>query len=376
MQELRKAGYQVAGIGKLELHKSELDYGEKGNAPINYHFGYTDPFETEGKMSSAKFRTSDHNSGKPLTGPYQHYLQGKGLLQKYVNHYQQREQQPPWNVACSILEEEDRIDAFIGRKACSFIQEATNEKPWFCSVNFVSPHDPWDASKRFYDAYQDNDFPPSIRKNAEGKPSWIVDRQKAHSSNMTAMDLKEVKRHYAAMITQLDEWVGKITNCINEQELERDTIIIFASDHGEMLGDHGLFRKNVMYESAIRVPLIIVDPTASSTKGTINQQLVELVDLFPTILEMAGIPTDDMDLDGKSITSLLKGNDGMQHKPFQYGQWDDMKMIRNQQFKLIDYGQHGLELYDIYNDQEEQVNLVDEQQEVVRSLKHVLDKLS
>ncbi|MFA9456291.1 sulfatase [Halalkalibacter sp. AB-rgal2] len=375
MQELRQAGYQVAGIGKLELHKSDLQYGEKGNKPINYHFGYTHPFETEGKMSSAKSHIKN-GQGQLLTGPYQYYLEEKGLLQTYIEDYRGRERRPPWYSSCSILEEQDRIDSFVGRQACSFIEEASSENPWFCSVNFLSPHDPWDAPKRYYDMYKDTLFPLSIPKKQTGKPSWIIRRQKDHSANLTEEALNEVKRHYVAMITHLDEWVGALVDRINERHEERETIVLFASDHGEMLGDHGLFRKNVMYEGAVRVPLIISDPTENHIAGTKNDELVELIDLFPTILEMAGIDCTSHNIDGKTLYPIIKGQARGNHKAFQYAQWNQIKMVRTHQYKLIEHGEQGMELYDLQADRKELNNLVNEKEDIVYSLTQLLNQLA
>ncbi|WP_051556459.1 sulfatase family protein [Alkalihalobacterium bogoriense] len=366
MQALRRAGYQVAGIGKLELHKPDQQYGKNGDAPINYHLGYTMPFETEGKMSSAKSRSGSFPIHEhELVGSYQHYLFERGKLEEYMVDYQHRDKQPVWYSAPSVLEEDDVADAFIGQKACEFIDNVSTEYPWFCSVNFLSPHDPWDAPMSYYELYDETIFPPSIKAKNTGKPDWIKKRQEKHLKGMTDNNVVEVKKHYAGMITHLDHWVGKLLQCLKNRDLDKNTIVIFTSDHGEMLGDHGLFQKQVMYESSIRVPLIISDPTATTWNGALYEGLVELVDLYPTILDMAGVYYEQDKLDGKSLYPLLVEKE-RHHKDYQYCEWENCWMIRNENYKLIFNYNDSHELYNLLEDPNEEQNIIEEYPQIAK----------
>jgi arylsulfatase A-like enzyme len=123
----------------------------------------------------------------------------------------------------------------------------------------------------------------------------------------------EVVRHvrpaYQGLITQLDDHLGRLFECMDKQNLTRNTLVIFCADHGDFLGDHWLGEKELFYDTVQRVPFIVADPRAqaNATRGTVDERLVECVDVVPTVLEALGVPVPSHRVEGRSLLPLLHG---------------------------------------------------------------------
>ncbi|KYG33868.1 sulfatase [Alkalihalobacillus trypoxylicola] len=351
-QQLRKNGYQVGGFGKFDFQKPSLDF-KNGQMPLNYHLGYTHPFEVEGKMSSAKNRTGQlmQSENEALIGPYQAWLKKQGLLQTHLDDYRKRNRQNTWYTEASPFDEQKTLDGFILSKAKKFLNEVEPSQPWFCDVTFVNPHDPWDPPEKWATFYQNTYFSDSIKKETKAKPQWVQQRQGTYS-DMTAEDIQQVKRYYSAMVSQIDQYIGDLINLLDEKRILEETIIILTSDHGEMLGDHGLLQKQIMYEGSVRTPLIITDPRIEQIDQV--EELVELVDLFPTILDFAGIQYKGA-LDGTSVKPLLTTL--KEHKADQLSVWENTEMLRTKEFKYIHHFNDTDEFYHLATDSFELNNL-------------------
>lgn len=381
-QQLRKAGYRVGVVGKTDLHKPDHFYGENGDLPFMYHIGFTDPLDTEGKMGAAMLGVdaqakaqlqtnadpsdSTKKHGGELVGPYQRYLRDQDVLDPLIEDYTFRFYEAPvWYSNKAPLSKEHYQDAYIGRKACEFINRVSEETPWHLFVSFVGPHDPWDAPEEYFCLFENKQFAQSIEDDMRVKPEWIKRRQKLHTTNLSPEKSNLVKRHYAGMIKLIDDWVGQILQALNHKGVQDNTVVIFCSDHGEMLGDHGLYEKYVMYESSVRVPLIISDPRANIVGN--NGELVELVDLYPTILDLAGVEYDSGKLDGKSLIPILNGEE-TGHKKYQVSELNNTRMIFDGKYKFIENWNDLNELYDLENDPQELNNLIEEQPDIGREL--------
>ncbi|RTE05433.1 sulfatase family protein [Paenibacillus whitsoniae] len=371
-QALRQAGYRVGIVGKSDLHKGDHFYGLNGDLPIMYHLGFTHPHETEGKMNAAFRRNHlmnfdlDTGDDAHIAGPYQHYLREHGQLDAFVEDYRQRfDGWNYYNATPSPLPAEHFHDSYIGRKSCEFIEQAPDDAPWHLFVSFVGPHDPWDAPAEYAEAFADRTFPDSIRDDHSGKPEWVKKKSKKQTADMTEAHLTQVKRQYAAAIQLIDDWVGRMLDTLARKGLADNTVIIFCADHGEMMGDHGLFQKNTMYEGALRVPLIIADPRKTTT-GT-SPALAEMVDLYPTIMELCGIQYAQSRLDGVSLVPQLQDNPPP-HKPYQLSELTNTRMIFDGRYKYIENHNDAMELYDLQEDPQELRNLAKERPETVRSL--------
>lgn len=367
-QALRKAGYRVGVVGKTDLHKPEHFYGRNGDRPFMYHLGFTDVVDTEGKVNAARYGKLEYEKSavKELAGPYQRYLEGKGVLDSFVADYDFRhEKAPVWYADQSSLCVEDYHDSYIGRKACDFLEDVSDESPWHLFVSFVGPHDPWDAPAEYLKMFNSKSFPDSIKDTMEEKPEWVKKKSSKMSKGLSEEDLLKVKCNYAAMIKLIDDWTGRILSILEKRGLKDNTVIIFCADHGEMMGDHGLFQKSVMYEGALRIPLLISHPQFKASKA--DDSLVELIDLCPTILDIAGIGFNRDVLDGKSLLQVLKGGTEP-HKEYQLSELQNTRMIFDGKYKFIQNYNDIDELYDLENDTKELYNVIKDSPEVKKRL--------
>lgn len=378
-QRLRANGYRVGVAGKTDLHKPDHFYGENGDRPLLYHLGFTDLHETEGKANARRghYDEAEVLAGKEikeeeLVGPYQHHLLNKGLLKDFVRDYRRRWEHPIWYTSQSVLEVEDFHDGYVGERSCEFLENFPEESPWHLFVSFVGPHNPWDAPEKYYKLYQDIDFPDRLIEELNDKPRWVKERAKTETEDMSYEDLNQVKRHYAAMITLIDDYVGRFVDILEKRGQLENTVIIYTSDHGEMMGDHGLFTKQCMYEASLRVPLVVSG--LGINQGHRSDALAELVDLYPTMLDMAGIDYDSQKLDGKTLLPVLTGEEE-NHKQYQVSDLYHTRMLYDGRYKYIYNINDRSELYNLKKDPEERVNIIDEKSEVADKMDSKLKEI-
>lgn len=380
-QQLRKAGYRVGVIGKTDLHKANHFYGENGDLPLMYELGFTDPLDTEGKMGAgmvgqdAQAKALIYEKDAPyneslqevdLVGPYQKHLYKQDTLAALVKDYHYRfHHAPVWYADQAPIPKNDYQDSYIGKKACQFIEQVSKDSPWHLFVSFVGPHDPWDAPQEYLRLFAETQFPEAIQDDMQDKPQWIKNRKDKHTGDVPPHQDNLVKQHYAGMITLIDEWVGKIVETLNDRGMMDNTVIIFSSDHGEMLGDHGLYEKYVMYEPSVRVPLFILDPRISVAGD--SDELAELVDLYPTILDLAKGEYESNQVDGKSLLPLMHGSQ-IQHKEYQISELYNTRMIFDGKYKFIENWNDSNELYDLEEDPHELNNTIDVEPDVAKQL--------
>jgi arylsulfatase len=245
--------------------------------------------------------------------------------------------------------------AFFARHAREFLK-SSRETPFFLHVNFRRPHHPFNPPAPFDKMYLGANFPASYTRDGEmaNKPP----QQKAALENsvgfdlrtMTAADLDRVKAYYYGMISENDKYIGTILDELKSFRLDGHTLVIFNADHGEMLGDHGLlFKGSYMYDSVVRVPCIVRAP-GKLPAGTVVNDLVEEVDVLPTILDILDVPIPKC-VQGTSLTSL-KGKRAV------FSEFPTIKMARTQEWKLVHYSKaHYGELYHLSEDPHELTNL-------------------
>ena len=206
-----------------------------------------------------------------------HYFGDETARQRFVADYAARKGHTttPWPLPTEMY-----WDTLIGRLAREDLAQqaqAAPGQPWFMQVNFQAPHMPWDAPREYLDRYTGVRFPDSVQGDLEHKSpvlarlayQWSIFEKQEH--------LQEVKQSFAAMMSVVDDEIGKLLDLLEETGQRDNTVIIFTSDHGEMLGDFGFISKEKMYEGALRVPLLVSG--AGVTARGINHALVELVDL-------------------------------------------------------------------------------------------------
>ncbi len=264
-------------------------------------------------------------------------------------------------VAAPWPEELDETAIFAGR-AISFLRSSA-QRPFYLHVNFRRPHHPFDPPAPFDRMYEGAQFPPSHRREGEMKNKPPAQQKALESSvgfdlrTMTARDLDRIKSYYYGMISLNDKYIGRILDELRRLDLEDRTIVVFNADHGEMLGDHGLLYKGgYFYDEVVRAPLILRAPGLPKAKRV--SDLVETVDLMPTLLELLGLQKSNR-VQGRSLIPLIRGSE-RRTTPV-YSEFPTTKMIRTLDWKLVHYvrAPYG-ELYNLREDPHELFNRWDD----------------
>lgn len=194
-------------------------------------------------------------------------------------------------------EEEYTHSSFVASETCSFIR-GHKHQTFFAIAGLYAPHAPLNPPKRFVEMYNPDDFElPKI-----GKDEVILDFLK----DVPQEKWKETNAYYMALVSHVDDCVGQMMKTLEEEGIFDDTLIVFTTDHGEFLGDHGKIQKGMPgHDCIVRVPCIISYPKKIKA-GTVIEELIEAVDIVPTLLDYCGIQTSTF-IQGKSIKGLLEG---------------------------------------------------------------------
>jgi iduronate 2-sulfatase len=265
------------------------------------------------------------------------------------------------------------------------------EEPWFIAVGFLKPHLPFCAPKKYWDWYDPSALPmPALREPPIGAPAfapttWGELRQ--YSDIPATGPLDDAKtRHlihgYHAAASFMDAQLGRVLDELDRSDLAENTVIVLWGDHGWHLGDHGMWCKHTNYEQAARIPLIVCAPGAAKA-GVKTGALAETVDIYPTLCELAGLPTP-RGLDGASFAAVLKDpaaetKEAVFHV---YPRSQGMgRAVWTSRHRLVEWKKPGaaadtavLELYDYETDPAETKNLAAERPEVVAQLRTILAK--
>lgn len=345
-QRLRDAGYRVGCVGKLDLAKPDPYNGRHGDRPRVFGWGFTHPEECEGKMHAGK-------SERPL-GPYGFWLQEKGLYRKFHEDYMRRAANGWVRDAShdSVLPTEAFEDAYIGRRAVDWLRDIGDDYPWHLFVSFVGPHDPFDPPAAYADLYRNREMPPAVKDDLSGKPACVQRRNLHLDDEAVAI----TRRQYCAAIELIDDQVGAIIDMLKKRGQFDNTIIVFTSDHGEMLGDHGLYTKSLPYEASVRAPLLVCGPGVLG--DTVSDTLVELNDLNPTLCELAGLPPQP-GIDARSLAPVLRG-DSCAHRQDTVARLSSFTCLRTHTHKFITWEGGGQELYDLEDDPDELRNVIED----------------
>lgn len=180
-------------------------------------------------------------------------------------------------------------------------------RPFFLAVGFYRPHTPFVAPKTpYFDMYPEAEMPvvTGVAEDQRDLPAAALASRKPEHDTMTDAQRRQALQAYSASISFLDAQVGRVLDALDEQGLADDTIVVFTSDHGYHMGEHGLYQKKSLFEESARVPLVIAAP-GRCRAGGVAEAPVSHVDLFPTLAELCGVPTPD-NLQGQSLVPLLE----------------------------------------------------------------------
>lgn len=271
----------------------------------------------------------------------------------------------PYGSAMAYLADEgedgEQTDGKVASEAIAMIK-ANRDKPFFIGVGFYRPHVPEVAPKRYFDLYPldtiriEKQDPAMLARVLPASKAWTPD-----NFAMTPDQQREMIRAYYAATTFMDAQVGRVLDALEELGLAEDTIVVFTSDHGFMLGEHGQWMKNILWEPSARVPLIVRVPGRGKTAGKRSPRTVELLDIYPTLVELAGLPGYARN-EGKSLTPLLaRPHDRQWAKPA-LSQVRGGRSVRTERWRYTEWegGKLGRELYDHSRDPGEFDNLADD----------------
>ncbi|RAJ10236.1 sulfatase-like hydrolase/transferase [Arenibacter echinorum] len=205
------------------------------------------------------------------------------------------------------------LDELAHGKAIEYLREKDGTQPFFLFVSYNFPHDPFWPSQKHWDMYKDAEiqmpeFPENWKDKLSIMEKWLRRHSGTDEVDVTVPEsIREVRRAYYALYSYIDDKVGELLSALKDKGLDKNTIVVFTSDHGDMIGEKGMVQKRSFNEWSARVPLIVKYPDKSFA-GTQQATPVSLVDIMPTMLDWAGIPKEHrLDYDGSSLVPLMDG---------------------------------------------------------------------
>jgi arylsulfatase len=343
-QTFRGAGYQAYAVGKLHVY------------PQRNRIGFDEVLLNEEGRHHLEGRADD----------YELYLADQGYAGQEYTHgmattdYMAR----PWH-----LPEHLHPTNWTAHEMSRVIHRKDPTRPAFWYMSFNAPHPPLVPLQSYLDMYRDVEIP------AANVGEWAIDfddlpfaLKDRHNrwyaalkypdgrTGLSPHELMLARRAFYAMCTHLDHQIRLVIGALREEGLLDNTIIAFTSDHGDMLGEHGLYAKGLLYEASANVPLIIVPTADYENLGhhQVDNRLVELRDIMPTLMEMAGIPIPN------SVEGISLVDDGA--RSYLYAEQNEgegaTRMVRDERYKLIYYGAgNRFQLFDLQEDPNECYNL-------------------
>jgi choline-sulfatase len=265
------------------------------------------------------------------------------------------------NVMTIVKAEGDDLvhsDGKTAQKAMSLIRQHKHE-PFFLAVGFVRPHVPFVAPKEYFEPfpYQQIVLPPKVEDDWDDIPARGINYVTSVNGQMSEEQEKKAVAAYYASVSYMDTQVGKVLNTLKEEGLEDKTIVIFTSDHGFHLGEHRFWMKVSLHEESVRVPLIIKVP---GKKPAVCHSFAELLDLYPTVAELAALSTSGH-LQGKSLVKTLDHPEySIREEAFSVTQGGKSFLLRTKKWAYIQYDEDagaGIELFDMEYDPKQFNNL-------------------
>lgn len=319
---LREIGVRCALIGKTHMVADEEGMARLGIDPdsiIGVHVSQCgfEPYERDDGLHPSSGYDADpaydrylRDAGFDADNPWEHWANsGEG---------EDGENQNGWllvhaDKAARILEEHSETP-YMTRRAMRFIEEAEEKgQSWCAHLSYIKPHWPYIVPAPYHAMYTAADVKPAVRSEAERidpHPVLAAFRKERFSVNFSREEVRQrVIPAYMGLIRQIDDQLGLLFAFMEERGLFDNTLVVFTSDHGDYLGDHWLGEKYMFHDVSVKVPLIVVDPAreADATRGSVRDDLVEMIDMVPTFLDHFGSAPKPHILEGRSLLPLLRG---------------------------------------------------------------------
>lgn len=336
--DLRLAGYSTAMIGKTHWYS-----GPAFRQQFDDLNSYMDAIGIDHYEDVAT--TFGSRNGR---GIYQDFLRRIGKFESQSADLTARLKENQYVARPSLLKPEETCDWMMLDLAIEHLDDAPEDQPLAMMVGLSNPHSPFDPSAPYSNLYD----PESL---------FLRDNVKPFQKYGTEYDLatiREARAAYLGKITFIDDLVGRLINALKDRGTWDNTVVVFTADHGIAIGEHGVLAKGGFWEETARVPLLIRHP-ALTTQGMVSDSLIQLIDLYPTLVDLAGGTTSDHVL-GQSLMPILDGSapDGREvafteiHYQGELGY-----MVRDQRYKWFAY--RGSEaLFDLERDPNEMNNLI------------------
>ena len=251
---------------------------------------------------------------------------------------------------------EQHRGAYVSRHAIAQIEEAVlDHQPFFCWVDVTEPHPPFYPPREFYEAIDQEAIQLPAQAAALPPHPEIVARQRQWS-HLTETEIRQMTAAYHGLVSLADQYCGRLFDALEHLGVRQKTIILWTADHGDQMWEHRLFLKKCMFEGSVHVPLVVSVPGMPTLR---RSELVEHVDLFPTICELLGA-TCPKSVQGRSLVPLLHaGSAPLEWRNAVFADLEDLKMIRTERWKLNVRNGRPSELFDLCNDPGEFVNLLE-----------------
>ena len=356
--DFKKAGYHTVNFGKMHTW------------PLNTPCGFVERYNVENKDRFLEARYYFDEWDKALAS--------HGLIKQRREEYRLRKD---YNQSLGAfywqLPEKLHSDIFVGNMACWWLKNYPKTEPLCMQIGFPGPHPPYDPVKRFADEYMDKklDIEPINKEDINNQPlaykiyrehCYEVDHDSVtHHPEIKLKDRFRQRAFYCANISMIDEKIGEIIKTLNDQDYLKNTIIVFTSDHGDCLGDHGHSQKWTSYEQIVKVPMIIWGPGCGIPKGIKCDSLCQQFDISHMLLDICGL---NLVKNYESISALpfLNNNEwkgrevvyAEQSKDGNFTGADFTSMVRTKEWKLTHFlGKPDGQLHDLKNDPRENTNL-------------------
>jgi arylsulfatase len=320
-QRLRdEAGYHVMAAGKHHVGNNQsgnpprLHRGLDGRCGIE-EWGFSDAIFNAGLNQATILMR--RNDGVPQDA-YMTFLHERGLAEEHIADYMRRNQEGVWTATFpTTLPDDAYFDYWITGNALTVLDRAPSDQPWYMEVNLQNPHHPWDITKSMHALYRDPpvDFPLPEHCTLDIPPE-------IH---------QEVRRNWAATVEHLDSCLGRLVARLAERGELDNTIIVYSSDHGEMLGDYDQWQKLSPLQASVGVPLVIAGPGVAYHGA--DRAPMTTLDLTASFLEWAGLTPGD-DLDSRSLVDYLADRTDS-HRDLVFSGLSAWRIVSDGRFKLV-----------------------------------------
>ena len=373
---MRQAGLRTALVGKTHVFGDVAGIARMGLNPqqdrglLLAQGGFEPYFRHDGVVLSASHGVNPYNAhlahlGYGGTNPWHDFANSVNLPDGTVGSgWRMRNARFAARIPCK-----DSETAVTTDRAIDFIREQ-GDAPWCLHLSYIKPHWPYMAPSPYHQLFGEEDILSPVRNEQERTDAHPVYRAFRNHEESLSFSKDEVRKTvvptYMGLIKQIDDEIGRLLKELEAYGRMTDTMIVFTSDHGDFLGDHWLGEKEILFEQAVRIPMIVVDPSANAQRGATCDALVQAIDLIPTFLEALDQPDEYQILEGESLLPIIRAGKAREREAvfceLDYSFSDARRelqvhpdrarsvMVRTVDKKLIHHDGFPPQFYDLAND--------------------------